>query len=174
MHGIFCDYDGVLVNFMDGCKRVLGRDWDSYKTPEDKVHRTAATFESLSFWENLPPMPDFYNLWNHISKYKPSILTAYPHRIDPNHDGKIQEIARHGKWVWNTIHTHVPRERFHCVAREHKQLFATREENGHIISNVLIDDHEQNIREWERNRGIGILHVNAATTLGHLHRLGFV
>lgn len=178
MTKIFCDYDGVLVNFLGGCRMILGRPWDSFKTPEDKAQRTKVTFQSPTFWKNLPPLEDFHYLWNFIRKYDTSILTAYPHRISDQVDDEIQEIAKKGKWEWNTIHTKVHRSQFHCVAREHKQLYATYVGYGdgkpEVISNVLIDDHEQNIKEWRANRGIGILHVDAKSTVEQLKELGFV
>lgn len=178
MTQIFCDMDGVLVNFMGGCRMILGRSWDTFKTPEEKAHRTKLTFQSDVFWENLPPMKDFHYLWNFVHKYDPSILTAYPHKISDQVDDNIQEIAKKGKWDWNAIHTKVQRHKFHCVAREHKQLYATyvgyEQSKPEVISNVLIDDHEQNIKEWEANRGIGILHIDAETTIKKLKELGFV
>jgi len=174
MNTIFLDMDGVLVNFLGGTKMLLGRSWDSFKTPEEKKVRNMAVFESPFFWQNLPPQNDFYDLWNFTKTYEPHILTAVPHGengLPPSESS--QKFAREGKWIWNQIHTNISRNRFHAVFREHKQNYATSIANGHVVSNILVDDFHQNIVEWEKNRGIGILHKNASDTIARLKELGF-
>ena len=37
---------------------------------------------------------------------------------------------------------------------------------------ILIDDHEDNIREWREKGGIGILHTSAQDTIKQLQNLG--
>jgi hypothetical protein len=172
---IYCDMDGVLVNFMGGCKLLLGKSWDEFKTPEEKKQRNKFAFESGPFfWENLPPMPDFFNIWNFIKPHNPHILTAVPRGENGNEPSETsQKFAREGKWVWNQNHTHLPRQKFHAVFREHKQNYATSVIDNHVVSNILIDDFQGNIIEWVRNRGIGILHKDAETTISKLHQLGF-
>ena len=39
--------------------------------------------------------------------------------------------------------------------------------------NVLIDDHEKNIKEWESKGGIGVHHISVSNTLNELKRLGY-
>jgi hypothetical protein len=172
---LYVDMDGVLVHFLKGVKDHTGKDWGSAKTSQERDERNKAVFEhSASWWANLPPMPDYYLLWNNISVYHPYILTAVPHGDGKNPPSETsQRFAREGKWEWNEKYTHVPRERFHCVMREHKANYATSIKNGQIVSNILIDDLDDNIREWSQNRGIGILHKNAVDTLRQLNRLGF-
>lgn len=176
---IYCDMDGVLVNFIAGAYATLHRPWDSYKTAELRAERNRKCFEAgAQWWEGLPPLPDYWHLWSYIQPYNPNILTAYP---SGNFDAGERhasptaiKYAKEGKWVWVQRHLHVPYERFHCVAREHKQEYATKAEHGHIISNILIDDTPQNIQEWINNRGIGILHHSASDTINKLKQHGII
>ena len=172
---IYCDYDGVLVDFEAHTKVLNGHDWNSpiYKDPDKKYQRNKATFENPNFWANCPPMPDFLPLWNVLRKHQPHILTAYPHSMETP---VSEHLAKVGKWEWNLKHTHVPLERFHVVLRQHKQLYANTVnlKTDHVMQNILIDDFPSNIVEWNRNRGIGILHENAAKTLAELKKLGIV
>ena len=175
MPTIYCDYDGVLVNFLKGVKDMTGKHWHEAETVDQRYERDKAVFEiGEKFWMQLEPMPDFYLLWNYIKPYDPNILTAVPHGRDGNKPSETsQKFAREGKWLWNEIHTKVPRQRFHTVFREHKCNYATKEIDGHVISNVLIDDHLDNVREWSENRGYAILHRNAVDTIAQLRNLGF-
>jgi hypothetical protein len=169
---IYCDMDGVLVDFERGASQLLGKDWNSFKGEVSQAERDKITFESEDFWENLPPMPDFQQLWDFISPNNPNILTAYPYR----HTGKVAEsLCKDGKWKWNLKYTFTPRDKFHVVLRSDKQLYATGIcTHNRVIPNVLIDDREENIKEWDKNRGIGILHKNAEDTIQQLKQLGYV
>lgn len=171
---IFCDYDGVLVDFLGGVKEFTGKHWHDAKNADERFERDTAVFESgVHFWASLKPMSDFYLLWNYIKPFDPNILTAVPHGRDGNKPSeKSVKFAREGKWIWNTLHTKVPLDRFHTVFREHKQNYATKEVYGHIVSNILIDDHPDNVREWSQNRGYGILHKTAVETIAQLKNLG--
>lgn len=172
---IYCDMDGVLANFIGYANHVLGKPWDTFKTPAEKEHRSQLTFEAgPQFWENIPPLGDFYHLWNYLHPFNPSILTAVPSGGKRGPTESSTRFAREGKWEWIKRHCHIPYERFHCVQRQHKQDYATKAEHGHIISNILIDDLPQNINEWLNNRGTGILHRNASDTIRQLKALGFV
>jgi len=168
-HTIYCDMDGVLVDFLRGCKQVLGKAWDDpyYNTKEKRDARKKIISEHTNFWATLPPERDFDQIWGFCKNFEPNILTAYPDWDEKN--------ARHGKWIWNEKHTHVPRERFHCVEREAKRYFAKDHHPGlyHGKPNVLVDDFPDNIREWNASGGIGILHTSAINSITQLKKLGF-
>lgn len=170
---IYVDYDGVLVDFRAGVIRFLGKDWDTF-APEHKEQRNRDTFGNDTFWQSLSPMNDYYKLWGYIETYEPCILTAWPYKWNQPEGLDSTGIACKGKWEWNELHTRVPRERFHVVDRDDKRNYATRiTENGDVVSNILIDDTADNIRDWQANRGIGILHKNAKDTIKCLQTLGF-
>jgi hypothetical protein len=177
---IYCDMDGVLVNFIQGTKNVLHRDWDSFKGPQQRAIRNKAVFESgPHVWANFPPEPDMHLLWNYVRPFNPGILTAYPRGEDINGrittpNPKSTKYAKEGKWEWVQKYLKVPFTKFHCVAREHKREFATSAHHNQIVSNVLIDDTPENIQEFIANRGIGILHKNAYSTIQQLKAYGII
>ena len=39
--------------------------------------------------------------------------------------------------------------------------------------NVLIDDYIKNIKEWEAKGGIGVHHIDVASTMNKLKKLGY-
>ena len=60
----------------------------------------------------------------------------------------------------------VSRGNIHLVVRSDKKSFA----KG---NNLLIDDYEKNIKEWENAGGQAILHTNTNKTISELKKLGF-
>ena len=55
------------------------------------------------------------------------------------------------------------------VLRSQKKNYATTDDKP----NILIDDYDKTIREWEAKGGIGIIHTDVAKTISELKRLGF-
>ena len=55
--------------------------------------------------------------------------------------------------------------------RSDKQRFAR--DGRTQAPNILIDDHEKNIREWESKGGIGIHHTSVERTIARLKEIGF-
>ena len=165
---IYCDYDGVLVDWYRGFKELSGHAWDDslWRGGIGREKKESLIRSHPHWWENLPPERDFDQLWNFIKNFNPHILTAYAEWDETN--------SRHGKVIWNNKHTHVPHDRFHCVLRESKRYFAKDHDGSHYGKpNVLIDDFPQNITEWEKSGGIGILHTSALDTINKLKHLGF-
>ncbi len=165
---IYCDLDGVLVDFMRGARESLSHAWDdpTWNTRERKNLRNKMISMHPHWWENLPPERDFDQLWGFIKNFNPHILTAYAEWDEAN--------SKHGKVVWNQKHLHVPHDKFHVVLRESKRYFAKDHDGSHYgRPNVLIDDFPQNITEWDKAGGLGILHTSAATTIARLKKLGF-
>jgi len=169
-HEIYVDMDGVLVDFFRGTRNILGYSWDDprFSTKDKRQERGKILSAQPNFWANLPPERDFDQLWSFIKNFHPSILTAYPY------DWYDEERAKSGKWAWCQKYLHIPHEKFHCVERSSKQYFA-KEHDGSKFGkpNVLIDDMQQNITEWGRKGGIGILHKNVHDTIHSLKELGF-
>jgi 5' nucleotidase, deoxy (Pyrimidine), cytosolic type C protein (NT5C) len=165
---IYTDYDGVVANFVKGVEAKLGRsitgkDWeDMDQGPRNKLYSQAC--DSVDFWSNLETMPDYSTYWGYIKYWSPGVITAYPMW---NKDAVSHAIK--GKTAWNKKHTMVPDSRFHVCARSDKKNWALN--NGK--PNILIDDHEKNIHEWDAAGGVGILHTSAVSTIIQLKRLGF-
>lgn len=175
---LYLDLDGVLADFLGGQYQITKMPWDTkFPNIEARNARNKRVFEAgAAFWERLQPMHDFYQLWNYVRPFQPHILTAIPHGTSTGSLSPASaDYAREGKWEWVKMHMPgIPHEHFHCVLREHKQNYATKAEHGHVVSNILIDDMQANINEWNHNRGTGILHHNASDSISRLKSLGMV
>lgn len=160
---IYVDMDGVLVDFMAGAEKVLGHSFDMpYNDKKEKIARKATIASHDNFWANLDPMKDAFVLWNYINRYDPNILTAYP---------TWDNSAKEGKWDWVKKHLTLDRKNFFPVRREEKQNYAVDSKTG--LPNILIDDYQKNIDEFNKAGGIGIRHINAKLTIYKLKELGF-
>lgn len=149
---IYCDMDGVLVDFDKGYHELTGRDirgefysdthfWDPINAAGKK------------FWLDLEWMSDGKKLWHYIEKYKPKLLSA-PSRSDDSRVGKHE-------WVERELHG-VP---LLLRTAKHKKDFATPD-------SILIDDRIDNIEGWVGAGGIGIHHSSTDNTIKELKKLG--
>jgi len=174
---IYCDMDGVLVDFVAGTvehitkqlqageaeelKEKIGRD---YITDED-IHVNSPNrnnyvrdymFKELNnhaeFWENLPWMPGGEELWNFISQFNPYILTAPM--------GYGSEI---GKQAW--IDTHLQPSPSKVFMSHDKFKWAA-------ANHILIDDFTKNTVPWNNEGGISILHTDTSKTIEKLEEIG--
>ena len=153
---IYCDLDEVLVDFMRGANAAVGGDFRRM----DKDERWNKVNQTKGFWPNLGWKPNAKKLHSFIIKYNPHVLSAYTGR-DPT--------SKVGKMKWLKKNANFKRGNIHLVLRSQKKDFATTDEKP----NILIDDYDKNIREWEAKGGIGILHTDVGKTISELKRLGF-
>lgn len=170
---IYCDMDGVLVDFRKEVSSRLGIDITSKEFDDlgqgkrNKLYAEAC--DTVDFWTCLEPMPDYNELWGYIKYWNPHILTAFPMWSKEG-----IEVAIKGKEIWNKAHMMVPDVRFHCVARVDKQMYALNKQGyADGRANLLIDDKDKNIWEWEAKGGVGILHTSAAKTIARLKEIGY-
>lgn len=148
---IYCDMDGVLVDFNKGYFELTGHQLDG-------IHRTDTHFwdpineAGYEFWINLEWMPDGKELWSYIEKYTPELLSAPSRQPD-------SRIAKND-WVKREL------PGVHLILRsaKHKKDFAS-------PTSILIDDRVDNIADWVSAGGIGILHKNAEDTILQLKDL---
>jgi cytidyltransferase-like protein len=150
---IYCDMDGVLVDFEDGYKRLTGKDIKGNHVKGDGDFWQPITDAGVKFWAGLKWMPDGKELWSYIKSYNPEILSA-PSR---------EESSKIGKHVW--IKNNIPGVKLILRSAERKQELA--EPNA-----ILIDDRKDNIEQWINAGGIGILHTSADDTITQLKKLG--
>ena len=151
---IYCDLDEVLVNFMQAADAAVGGSFVKY----DKTERWNKINQIKGFWANLDWKPNAKRLHDFIIRYNPHVLSAYT------------GTSKTGKMKWVKKNTGFKRGNIHLVLRSQKQKYATTNEKP----NILIDDYDKNIREWEAAGGIGILHDgNVGKTISELKRLGF-
>ena len=153
---IYCDLDEVLVDFMRGADAAVGGSF----VKMDRDERWNRVNQTKGFWENLGWKPNAKRLHDFIIKYNPHVLSAYTGR-DPT--------SKVGKMKWLKKNTGFKRANIHLVLRSQKKSYATTDDKP----NILIDDYDKNIREWETAGGIGILHINVGKTISELKRLGF-
>mgnify|MGYP003333662964 CR=1 FL=1 len=157
---IYCDLDGVLVDFDKGIKQLTGgiNFQDYIKTKGyDELWKIVNNNGSI-WWETLPWTQDGHYLWNFIKVKKPTILTA-------GSTENTKELAVKGKkqWVFRNLGSNV------------KTIVTDKSSDKQIYSGqnkILIDDLPSNISEWESKGGIGILHTSAADTIEKLKQLG--
>jgi hypothetical protein len=149
---IYCDMDGVLVDFESGYEKLTGIDLrgefqkgDDFWDPISKA--------GVGFWAGLKWMPGGQELWAYLKPYDPVLLSA-PSR---------EESSRIGKAVW--VKHKIPGTKLILRYAKQKQELATPE-------SILIDDRQVNIDQWEAAGGIGILHTSTDNTISQLKELG--
>ena len=150
---IYCDMDGVIVDFEDGYERLTGKNIKGNHVKGDSDFWQPITDAGANFWINLKWMPDGEKLWKYIKNYSPSILSA-PSR---------EKSSRIGKEIW--VRTNIPGTELILKPASEKQELA--EPNA-----ILIDDRKDNIQQWKDAGGIGILHTSANNTIKQLQELG--
>jgi len=153
MYTIYCDMDGVLVDFERGYAELTNT------TPSKSFNGKSEFWEPINkagaeWWANLDWMSDGQELWSYIKKYNPYILSA------PSWDPS----SRVGKEAWCKMHLKNSYKKLLLYPRNQKQLFAAE-------NKILIDDMEQTINEWKNAGGIGIFHTSAANTIKQLKKL---
>ena len=151
---LYCDMDGVIVDFEHGYNRLTGRDAPGFSSPYDKNEFwSAITKAGAEFWADLEWMPDGQQLWDYIKQYNPKLLTAPS--MDPS--------SKEGKLQW--IEKHIPGTKAIFKQAKYKQELAS-------PNAILIDDREDNIERWIEAGGIGIRHTSAQSTIKQLQKLG--
>ena len=150
---IYCDMDGVIVDFEDGYERLTGKNIKGNHVKGDGDFWQPITDAGANFWINLKWMPDGEKLWKYIKNYSPSILSA-PSR---------EKSSRIGKEIW--VRNNIPGTELILKPAPEKQELA--EPNA-----ILIDDRKDNIQQWKDAGGIGILHTSANDTIKQLQELG--
>jgi len=174
---IYCDMDGVLVDFVAGTveyitqklqageaeelKEKIDRDYVTeedihYSNPNKNKHVREYMFKELKhnaeFWETLPWMPGGEELWNFISQFNPYILTAPM--------GYGSEI---GKQAWIDTHLQPPPSK---VFMSHDKF------KWAAPNHILIDDFTKNTIPWDNEGGIAILHTDTNKTIEKLEEIG--
>ena len=149
MAQLFCDLDGVLVDFEGGFAINHGFAHDS--VPEGVMWKHIR--EHARHWHDLPKMSDAQILWDFIKDKNPIILTGCP--------ATGYDHADLGKRFWCSTNLHPELPVITCRSKD-KQL--------HMVQpgDILIDDLVKNIKRWEEAGGLGVLHRNAEDTIKQL------
>jgi len=152
-HTVYCDLDGVLVDFDKGYKDLTGITTQEADAKGAEFFWEPIAKAGVSFWIRLKWMPDGHKLWNYIKHFNPSLLSA-PSR---------EESSRIGKRVW--VKRNLPGVKLILANAVDKQNYSGENQ-------ILIDDRDKNIEQWRSKGGIGILHTSAADTIKQLKELG--
>ena len=150
---IFCDMDGVLVDFDGAFLKKHGV--LPYKLPRQELWQIVLDTEN--YWVNLPKLDDADKLISFLKKHEFQILTGLPvYGFDKAEKEKKQWLKNHYGIEKGVI----------CCLSKDKQNY------GHA-NDILIDDREPNIKNWEAMGGIGILHTSADETIKKLQELNY-
>lgn len=150
---IFCDMDGVLVDFDKEFERNHGV--LPYKLPREELWQIV--LDTKDYWLNLPKLKDADKLVNHLNKHGFQILTGLP--------AYGYDKAEKEKRLWLKKH-YGKEDGVICCLSKDKQNFGKPKD-------ILIDDREPNIQRWEEMGGIGILHTSAEETIRKLKELDY-
>lgn len=151
---IFCDLDGVLVDFDTGVLRIL-------KKPPDEL-------PAGLMWAIIKKTPDFYNKLDWMSDGK-QLWTYLTNSINVDIDVKILTgVPRGFKEAEGQKRSWCKRElgesKVICCPTKDKPKYATQ-------GAILIDDRLKIADEWIANGGIFIHHTNSENTINELKRL---
>ena len=150
---IFCDMDGVLVDF-DGAF-IKKHGIPPYKLPRQELWQIVLDTEN--YWVNLPKRQDADTLVAFLKKYGFQILTGLPvYGFDKAEKEKRQWLKDNYGIEQGVI----------CCLSKDKQNYGR-------AKDILIDDREPNIKNWEAMGGIGILHTSAEETIKRLKELNY-
>jgi hypothetical protein len=162
---IFCDLDGVLVDFNRGFKRIEANKDELSPTEYEEKYGAEKMWEMVddagdSFWANLKWMKDGRELWDYLSQFDPIILSS-PSRSKHSIHGKM-------KWINRNLGLSQPKPttsskkwdpESRIILSSYKYKFAKSKDD------ILIDDTKAKIKDWTEAGGTGILHNDATDTI---------
>ena len=139
--------DGVLANFDKKKEEVFGKGYVKDSNFWSTIHG------NYSRWfAELEPMKDMKLLYDFCKSFNPIVLTA----ASRSNLYRITQQKIH--WVHQHLGVEVP---VIVCMRKHKKDYASKE-------SCLIDDNEDNIKEFRLHGGQAILHKSAALTIAEL------
>lgn len=178
---IFCDLDGVLVDFNGAVKKHCGKEAD--QMPLGRLWAVVARQEN--FFEYLDWTHDGKELWEAIRHLQPDILTGVP-------NSKPDQVGAE-KAIWCAREFQCPVHHIDKAARkpqQHAVVSGGKPRDGiiNVIScwskfkyreckipgAILIDDRVKFAAAWQQAGGVFIHHVNTSTTLEQLRKLGVI
>ena len=154
---IYCDMDGVLTDFDKqfseihpwGPKKFMDKNGmdEFWKEIDDR---------GVGFWVGMDWMSDGKQLWEFITNNFYVELLSSPSR---------SEHSRLGKRLW--VRNHKLGAKLNLEYSKNKKKYAA-------WNHILIDDRKDNIKDWESQGGIGILHMSTKNTISCLKKLAIL
>jgi len=150
---IYCDMDGVLTDFDKQFNESI-----SPVPPKSFIDKNGMDEfwkeidgRGVGFWVGMKWMEDGKTLWEYLVENHQDVeLLSSPSR---------SEHSRLGKRLW--VRNHKLGVKLNLAYSKNKQKYAA-------PNHILIDDRKDNIKDWESQGGIGILHTSAAETIAQL------
>ena len=149
---LFLDADGVLADFDEGARRLLGMMPREFEARHGRGAFWKRLATAQNFYGTLPEMPDARLLFDAVRHLQPTILTGLP----------LGSWAAPQKVEWAAAHfPGVPI--ITCMARDkHKHMHP---------GDVLVDDRENHRKAYEAAGVIFVHHKNAADSLRQLAKV---
>ena len=180
---LYCDLDGVLVDFEAGVQKICGQATAELAKTE-MWHSIERAGES--FFDNLPWTRDGPQLWQAIRHLRPDILTGVPDLAGSRQE-KVDWCRRHLLDGQEDDYRHVDMAGFgynhanvNGQTKRHESSHITHiitcwSYNKHYESGpnaVLIDDRIALKASWEAKGGIFVHHTDTESTLKQLRAIG--
>jgi deoxypyrimidine-specific 5' nucleotidase type C protein (NT5C) len=149
---LFLDADGVLADFDEGARRLLGMTPAVFEAKHGRREFWRRIANAKNFYGSLPEMPDARLLFQGVEHLKPTILTGLP----------LGKWAAPQKVAWAAEHfPGVPI--ITCMARDkHKHMKP---------GDVLVDDRENHRAAYENAGVVFVHHKDAEDSLGQLAKI---
>jgi 5'(3')-deoxyribonucleotidase len=146
---LFLDADGVLADFDEGARRLLGMTPRQFEAKHGRGTFWKRLAKAKNFYGALPEMPDARVLFDAVEHLKPTILTGLP----------LGNWAAPQKVAWAAEHfPGVPI--ITCMARDkHKHMRP---------GDVLVDDRENHRAAYEAAGVVFVHHRNAEESVRRL------
>jgi hypothetical protein len=149
---LFLDADGVLADFDEGAKRLLGMAPRQYEAKHGKREFWRRIANARNFYGTLPEMADARRLFDAVRHLKPTILTGLP----------LGRWAAPQKVGWAAGHfPGVPI--ITCMARDKAKHMKP--------GDVLVDDRDNHRPAYEQAGVIFVHHRNAEDSLRQLAKI---
>lgn len=176
---IYCDMDGVLVDFAKGLLQAThqdttnadkqkavykimasGKDFNVFKNDPVLAKGLKHIYKVLNrnkeFWVSLPMKEDAQELWSFLAPFDPYVLSA-----------PWDKDSADGKLIWVNEHLNPQPEKVFLTHDKFKYAY-NKETN---LPNILIDDMEKYYIPWENAGGIAIHHTSTKDTIKKLQQL---
>ena len=149
---LFLDADGVLADFDEGARRLLGMHPRAFEARHGRGAFWKRLAQAKDFYGSLPKMADADVLFDAVKHLKPTILTGLP----------LGNWAAPQKVKWAAEHfPGVPI--ITCMARDkHKHMKP---------GDVLVDDRENHRAAYEAAGVVFVHHKNAEDSLRQLAKI---
>lgn len=157
---IYLDMDNVITDFDNACNSISSGLIKLHSSDKDEFWKIIESQE-ITFWSEMPWKEDGRELVDYLLNYNTTILSAHPNLKR----GNVAEFSKKGKYDWlvREIGKDFADKAIIC-RRSDKKMYSS-------PTSILVDDNVENIKNWEDEGGIGILHFTTENTIGKLEQL---